>query len=105
MCFYSCRLILKMDGWLNLQVDEKLVDLRENGIASKAVLDGHVSSVGDIVTHAKRKWQAFCTLAEKDTRDTADFSAAKHCRMEALLQQRCGLFLVNFLIEILFFTF
>ncbi|KAK7268018.1 hypothetical protein RIF29_20700 [Crotalaria pallida] len=68
-------------------VDEKLVDIRENGISSKSFLDAHVSSVGDIVTHAKRKWQTYCTLAEKDTRDTADFAAAKHCRMEALLQQ------------------
>lgn len=73
---------------MNLQVDARLVDLRENGIANKSFLDGHVSSVGDIVTHAKRKWQAFCMQAEKDAKDTADYSAAKHCRMEALLQQR-----------------
>ncbi|KAJ1379844.1 P-loop containing nucleoside triphosphate hydrolase [Sesbania bispinosa] len=68
-------------------VDTKLVDLRENGIASKSFLDGHVSSMEDIVTSAKRKWQGFCTQAEKDTTDTADFSAAKHCRLEELLQQ------------------
>ncbi|XP_057425345.1 kinesin-like protein KIN-5C [Lotus japonicus] len=68
-------------------VDTKLGDLRENGIASKSFLDGHVSSVGDVLSRAKRKWQGFCTQAEKDTRDTADFSAAKHCRMEILMQQ------------------
>ncbi|CAL0317032.1 unnamed protein product [Lupinus luteus] len=68
-------------------VDEKLVDLRESGIASKSLLDAHVSSMGDIVSLAQRKWQAFCTLADKDNRDTADFSAVKHCHMEALLQQ------------------
>ncbi|XP_061366744.1 kinesin-like protein KIN-5C isoform X2 [Gastrolobium bilobum] len=68
-------------------VDAKLVDLRESGIMNKSFLDGHVSSMGDIVTHAKRKWQAFCLQAEKDAKDTADYSAAKHCRMEVLLQQ------------------
>ncbi|XP_028784778.1 kinesin-like protein KIN-5C [Neltuma alba] len=71
-------------------VDARLVDLRESGIASKSFLDGHVSSVGEIMTHAKRKWQAFCTQAEKDANDTADYSAVKHCRMEELLQQSFG---------------
>ncbi|KAG5083963.1 hypothetical protein JHK82_054129 [Glycine max] len=69
-------------------VDAKLVDLRESGIKNKSFLDGHVSSVGDIVTNGKRKWQAFCEHAEKDAKDTADYSAAKHCRMEVLMQQR-----------------
>ncbi|KAF7820171.1 kinesin-like protein KIN-5C [Senna tora] len=68
-------------------VDVRLGDLRENGIANKSFLDGHVSSVGDIVTHAKRKWQAFCEQAEREAKDTADYSAAKHCQMETLLQQ------------------
>ncbi|KAG4916479.1 hypothetical protein JHK87_054036 [Glycine soja] len=68
-------------------VDAKLVDLRESGIKNKSFLDGHVSSVGDIVTNGKRKWQAFCEHAEKDAKDTADYSAAKHCRMEVLMQQ------------------
>ena len=74
--------------WLNLQVDARLVGLRDNGIATKSFMDGHVSALGDVVSHAKRKWQAFCLQAEKDTRDNADYSAAKHCRMEVLLQQR-----------------
>ncbi|XP_027352817.1 kinesin-like protein KIN-5C [Abrus precatorius] len=68
-------------------VDAKLVDFRESGIRNKSFLDVHVSSMGDIVTHAKRKWQAFCVQAEKDAKDTADYSAAKHCRMEGLMQQ------------------
>ncbi|TKY61969.1 125 kDa kinesin-related protein [Spatholobus suberectus] len=68
-------------------VDAKLVDLRESGIKNKSFLDGHVSSMGDIVTNAKRKWQAFCVQAEKDAKDTADYSAAKHCRMELLMQK------------------
>lgn len=68
-------------------VDTKLVDFRENGIKNKSFLDGHVSSMGDIVTNAKRKWEAFCVQAEKDVKDTADYSAVKHCRMEVLMQQ------------------
>ncbi|KAL9332105.1 hypothetical protein ACSQ67_001715 [Phaseolus vulgaris] len=68
-------------------VDSKLVDLRENGMKNKSFLDGHLSSMGDIVTNAKRKWQAFCVQAEKDAKDTSDFSAARHCRMELLMQQ------------------
>jgi len=71
-----------------LQVDSKLVDLRESGMKNKSFLDGHLSSMGDIVTKAKRKWQAFCVQAEKDAKDTSDFSAARHCRMEVLMQQR-----------------
>ncbi|KAL2345244.1 hypothetical protein Fmac_006529 [Flemingia macrophylla] len=69
-------------------VDTKLVDLRECGIKNKSFLDGHVSSMGDIVSSAKRKWQAFCVQAEKDAKDTADYSAAKHCRMGVLMQKR-----------------
>ncbi|XP_027903365.1 kinesin-like protein KIN-5C [Vigna unguiculata] len=68
-------------------VDSKLVDLRESGMKNKSFLDGHLSSMGDIVTNAKRKWQAFCVQAEKDAKDTSDFSAARHCRMEVLMQQ------------------
>lgn len=80
-----------------MQVDAKLVDLRESGIKNKSFLDGHVSSVGDIVTNGKRKWQAFCEHAEKDAKDTADYSAAKHCRMEVLMQQRYKCFSSSFL--------
>jgi len=51
-------------------------------------VDEHVSSMGDIVSCSKRKWHGICTQAEKDARDTAEFSAAKHSCMEELLQQR-----------------
>ncbi|CAJ1885017.1 unnamed protein product [Sphenostylis stenocarpa] len=68
-------------------VDSKLVDLRESGMKNKSFLDGHLLSMGDIVTNAKRKWQAFCMQAEKDVKDTSDYSASKHCRMEVLMQQ------------------
>ncbi|KAL5545811.1 hypothetical protein UlMin_005498 [Ulmus minor] len=68
-------------------VDARLVDMRETTIADKEFLDGHVSSMEGITTDAKRKWQSFCTQAEHDANDGADYSAAKHCRMEVLLQQ------------------
>jgi hypothetical protein len=99
-------LVVSSNGyWLVLQVDSKLVDLRESGIKNKSFFDGHVSSVEDITTNAKRKWQSFCIQAEKDAKDTADYSAAKHCRMEVLLQQRYVLFLLVFLVYILLVTF
>lgn len=68
-------------------MDARLVDLRESAIGSKASLDGHVSSMKVITTEAKRKWEEFSMEAEKDAKDSADFAAAKHCRMELLLQQ------------------
>jgi kinesin family protein 11 len=72
----------------NLQVDTKLLDLRKTGISSKSFMDEHVSSMGDILSCSKTKWQRICTQAEKDARDTAEFSVAKHGYMEELLQQR-----------------
>ncbi|KAE8098577.1 hypothetical protein FH972_016630 [Carpinus fangiana] len=68
-------------------VDMRLVDLRESATANKTFLDGYVSSVEGITTDAKRKWQAFSTQVENDATDSADYSAAKHCRMEVLLQK------------------
>ncbi|KAL4571599.1 hypothetical protein LXL04_018362 [Taraxacum kok-saghyz] len=69
-------------------VDARLAGIRETCGASKTFLDGHVSSVDGITSDAKRKWQEFSLQAENDTKDNADFSAAKHCRIELLLQ-RC----------------
>ncbi|GLT62689.1 hypothetical protein SLA2020_353070 [Shorea laevis] len=68
-------------------VNARLVDMKESAIANKTFLDTHVSSMEDITTDVKRKWQAFATQAENDAKDGADYSAAKHCRMEELLQQ------------------
>ncbi|KAJ7971578.1 Kinesin-like protein [Quillaja saponaria] len=67
-------------------VDARLVDLRESGTRNKEFLDGHVSSMEGITIDAKRKWQAFSVQAEKDAKDSADYSAVKHCCMEELLQ-------------------
>ncbi|KAA8516740.1 hypothetical protein F0562_017062 [Nyssa sinensis] len=68
-------------------VDARLIGLRETVIGNKTFLDGHVSSMEGITTDAKRKWHEFSMQAENDAKDSADFSAAKHCRMELLLQQ------------------
>ncbi|GAU49061.1 hypothetical protein TSUD_25190, partial [Trifolium subterraneum] len=71
----------------NDMVATKLLDLRKNGTASKSFMDEHVSSMGDILSCSKRKWDSICTQAEKDARDTAEFSVTKHGYMEELLQQ------------------
>lgn len=92
--FICFRLLGLLIFWLiiNLilvcwQVDARLDGLRESAIANKEFLDGHVSSMEGITTDAKRKWQSFSTQAENDAKDGAVYSAAKHCRMEVLLQQ------------------
>ncbi|KAI3694582.1 hypothetical protein L1987_77549 [Smallanthus sonchifolius] len=67
-------------------VDSRLAGIRETAAGSKMVLDGHVSLIEGTTTDAKRKWQEFSLQAENDAKDNADFSAAKHCRFELLLQ-------------------
>ncbi|KAM7526033.1 hypothetical protein LguiA_015935 [Lonicera macranthoides] len=68
-------------------VDSRLIGLRETVVGKRTILDGHVSSIDGIATDAKRKWQEFSIQTENDSKESADFSAAKHCRMELLLQK------------------
>lgn len=68
-------------------MDARLVDLKDTANGNKAFLDGHVTLIEDVATDAKRKWQEISMQADNDAKDTADYSAAKHCRMESLLQQ------------------
>ncbi|XP_009768589.1 kinesin-like protein KIN-5C [Nicotiana sylvestris] len=68
-------------------VGARLVDLRETVSGNRTFLDGHVSSMEGITTDAKRKWHDFYMQAEGETKENADFSAAKHCRMESLMQK------------------
>ncbi|XP_057506959.1 kinesin-like protein KIN-5C [Actinidia eriantha] len=68
-------------------VDARLICLKETVTGNKTFLDGHVSSMEGITTDAKRKWQELSLQAENDAKDSADFSAAKHCRMELLIQK------------------
>ncbi|KAL0337026.1 UNVERIFIED_CONTAM: Kinesin-like protein KIN-5C [Sesamum calycinum] len=68
-------------------VDARLVDLKDSAVGNKMFLDGHVSVMGGITTDLKRKWQDCFLQSESNFKDNADFSAAKHCRMELLLQK------------------
>ncbi|XP_073143439.1 kinesin-like protein KIN-5C [Henckelia pumila] len=68
-------------------VDARLGDLKETVVGNKMFLEGHVSTMDGITTDLKRKWQDSFTQAESNLKDNADFSAAKHCRMELLLQK------------------
>nr|XP_043621293.1 kinesin-like protein KIN-5C [Erigeron canadensis] len=68
-------------------VDARLAGIRETAAGNKTKLDGHVSSIVGITSDAKRKWQEFSLQAEDDAKDNSDFSAAKHCRVELLLQK------------------
>ncbi|KAG8374100.1 hypothetical protein BUALT_Bualt11G0095800 [Buddleja alternifolia] len=68
-------------------VDARLGDLKDSAIGNKMFLDGHVSTIDGITTDLKRKWQDCFMQAESSFKDNADFTAAKHCRMELLLQK------------------
>ena len=59
----------------------------DGALENKAFLDEHVSYVEGVTTDAKRKWEDFSMQAQRDSKDGSGFSAAKHCRMELLLQQ------------------
>lgn len=69
------------------QVDSRLHNFKDAVSSNKTFLDEHVSAVNNLANDAKRKWETFSMQAENEAREGADFSAAKHCRMELLLQQ------------------
>ncbi|KAL3825748.1 hypothetical protein ACJIZ3_021777 [Penstemon smallii] len=71
----------------NEMVDARLGDLKDTVIGNKMFLDGHVLTMDSITTDLKRKWEDCFTQAESSYKDNANFSAAKHCRMELLLQK------------------
>ncbi|KAG0478624.1 hypothetical protein HPP92_013343 [Vanilla planifolia] len=68
-------------------VDSRLDGLRDASLKNKAFLEKHTSSVISVTSDAKRKWEEFSTLAQQDSKDGSGFSCAKHCRLEAILQQ------------------
>ncbi|VFQ87003.1 unnamed protein product [Cuscuta campestris] len=68
-------------------VDERLLSFNEDVSRNKSSLDEHIFSIEGINVDAKRKWIDFFTQAGDHTKDDADFSAAKHCRMERLMQE------------------
>lgn len=69
------------------QVDSRLLALKETVAENKTFLDERVCSMEGINADTKRKWQDFFMQAGDCTKDNADFSAAKHCRMEKLMQE------------------
>ncbi|CAN0879482.1 Kinesin-like protein KIN-5C [Linum grandiflorum] len=68
-------------------VRTRLDGFKEAAAESRTFLDGQVSSLENVTTEAKRKWQEFCVQAESEAKDGADYSTAKHSRMEMLLQE------------------
>ncbi|KAL0344803.1 UNVERIFIED_CONTAM: Kinesin-like protein KIN-5C [Sesamum radiatum] len=80
---YDCMLRQKE------MVDARLGDLKDTTVGNKMFLNEHVSMMDGITTDLKRKWQDCFLQSESNIKDNADFSAAKHCRMELLLQ-KCG---------------
>ncbi|KAJ4903718.1 putative 125 kDa kinesin-related protein [Raphanus sativus] len=71
-------------------VDSRLSNFKDAVSSNKTFLDEHVSTVNTLTKDAKRKWETFSMQAENDAKEGADFSAAKHCQMELLLQQSVG---------------
>ncbi|CAH2059157.1 unnamed protein product [Thlaspi arvense] len=71
-------------------VDSRLHSFKDAVSSNETFSDEHVSVVHNLTDDAKRKWETVSMQAENDAREGADFSAAKHCRMELLLQQSVG---------------
>jgi kinesin family member 11 len=72
---------------LLLQVDVRLNSLGDAARGSKAFLDEHTSTMDCVTKDAKRKWETFAEQAENDCKVGSSFSAAKHCRMETMVQE------------------
>ncbi|RLN04146.1 hypothetical protein C2845_PM13G25800 [Panicum miliaceum] len=70
----------------------ELVGVRLNSLGdaargNKAFLDEHTSAMECVTKDAKRKWEIFAEQAENDCKTGSSSSAAKHCRMETMLQE------------------
>ncbi len=86
-CEFSCSLVL-MEAWcIFLQVGGRLNSLGDAARGNKAFLDEHTSAMEVVTKDAKRKWEMFAEQAENDCKVGSNFSAAKHCRMETILQE------------------
>ncbi|RLM61779.1 hypothetical protein C2845_PM14G20930 [Panicum miliaceum] len=73
----------------------ELVGVRLNSLGdaargNKAFLDEHTSAMECVTKDAKRKWEIFAEQAENDCKTGSSSSAAKHCRMETMLQECNG---------------
>ncbi|TVU04542.1 hypothetical protein EJB05_47656 [Eragrostis curvula] len=68
-------------------VDGRLNSLGDAARGNKAFLDEHTSVMDCVTKDAKRKWETFAEQAENDCKVGSTFSAAKHCRMETMVQE------------------
>ncbi|CAD6245627.1 unnamed protein product [Miscanthus lutarioriparius] len=68
-------------------VGVRLSSLGDSARGNKAFLDEHTSAMEFVTKDAKRKWETFAEQAENDCKAGSSFSAAKHCRMETMLQE------------------
>lgn len=68
-------------------VNTRLSSLREKAIQDRESMQQGISSIDAATSDAKRKWETFAKQADNDANESAALSAAKHCRMELLLQQ------------------
>uniref|UniRef100_A0A0E0AYW7 Kinesin-like protein n=1 Tax=Oryza glumipatula TaxID=40148 RepID=A0A0E0AYW7_9ORYZ len=68
-------------------VGGRLNSLGDAARGNKAFLDEHTSAMEVVTKDAKRKWEMFAEQAENDCKVGSNFSAAKHCRMETILQE------------------
>ncbi|KAJ3681550.1 hypothetical protein LUZ60_016039 [Juncus effusus] len=71
---------------------KELVDVRLNGFGEAAnenqsFIEKHTNKIEGVTNEAKRKWEEFAEKSEHDLKDGSDFSCAKHCRLEILLEQ------------------
>ncbi|PKA65766.1 125 kDa kinesin-related protein [Apostasia shenzhenica] len=68
-------------------VDARLSGFRDAALEKKVFMDKHISSVERVTADAKRKWEEFSMQAQHYSKEGSDFSSAKHCRLEVILQQ------------------
>lgn len=69
------------------QVGVRLSSLGDAARGNKAFLDEHTSAMECVTKDAKRKWEIFAEQTENDGKVGSSSSAAKHCRMETMLQE------------------
>ena len=82
---YSCKYTILT--CIFFQVGVRLSSLGDSARGNKAFLDEHTSAMEFVTKDAKRKWETFAEQAENDCKAGSSFSAAKHCRMETMLQE------------------
>nr|CAB3481731.1 unnamed protein product [Digitaria exilis] len=75
------------DFQMAYEVGVRLSSLGDAARGNKAFLDEHTSAMECVTKDAKRKWEIFAEQTENDCKVGSSSSAAKHCRMETMLQE------------------